>query len=111
MAHHEVLIVGGGSAGITVGAMLRNQSNPPGVTIIDPSEKHYYQPIWTLVGGGVFEREISARPQADVIPSGATWIRDAVATFEPEGDAVVTVGGERVTYGHLVVAAGLTCGT
>ena len=53
MAHHQVLIVGGGSAGLTVGAMLRNKPNAPEVAIIDPAEKHYYQPIWTLVGAGV----------------------------------------------------------
>ena len=65
MAHHEVIVVGGGSAGITVAAMLRNSANPPAVTIIDPSEKHYYQTIWTLVGAGVFPKEVSERSEAD----------------------------------------------
>ena len=107
MAHHEVLIVGGGSAGLTVGAMLRNKPNPPGVTIIDPSEKHYYQPIWTLVGAGVFPKEISERHEADYIPAGAEWIKDAVASFNPEGNSVTLQNGDTHTYDVLVVTAGI----
>ncbi|MFS8065486.1 MAG: FAD/NAD(P)-binding oxidoreductase [Byssovorax sp.] len=105
--HVSVLIVGGGTAGISVAARLRNAKNPPEVAILEPSEYHYYQPIWTLVGAGVFDREISRRPEADYIPRGATWIRDSVASFEPEHSAVVTRGGDRITYDQLVVALGI----
>ena len=105
--HVSVLIVGGGSAGISVAARLRKAKNPPEVAILEPSEHHYYQPIWTLVGAGVFDRETSRRPEADYIPPGATWIRDSVASFEPEHRAVVTRGGDRITYDQLVVALGI----
>ncbi|MCB0549565.1 MAG: NAD(P)/FAD-dependent oxidoreductase [Phaeodactylibacter sp.] len=107
MAHHEVLIVGGGTAGITVAAMLRNKPNAPEVTIIEPSEKHYYQPIWTLVGAGVFPREISERNEADFIPPGVTWIKDYVESFQPEQNAVTLRGGEQHTYDYLIVAPGI----
>lgn len=107
MAHHQVLIVGGGSAGITVGAMLRNKPNPPEVTIIDPSEKHYYQPIWTLVGAGVFPKEVSERSEADYIPPGASWIKDGVKTFDPDNNSVTLNSGESHTYDVLVVTAGI----
>jgi sulfide:quinone oxidoreductase len=103
----SVLIVGGGTAGISVAARLRNAENPPDVAILEPSEHHYYQPIWTLVGAGVFNREVSRRPQADYIPPGAKWIRDSVAAFEPENNTVVTRSGERITYDQLVVALGI----
>ncbi len=107
MAHHQVLIVGGGTAGLTVGAMLRNREDAPEVTIIDPSEKHYYQPIWTLVGAGVFPKEDSMRNEADFIPPGAEWIKDAVATFDPDNNSVTLESGEKHTYDVLVVAAGI----
>jgi sulfide:quinone oxidoreductase len=107
MSHHQVLIVGGGSAGITVGAMLRNQPNPPAVTIVDPSEKHYYQPIWTLVGAGVFPKEVSERNEADYIPPGADWIKEAVASFDPDNNSLTLANGETHTYDVLVVAAGI----
>ncbi len=107
MAHFQILIVGGGTAGLTVGAMLRNQPNPPEVAIVEPSEKHYYQPIWTLVGAGLFDKSISERAEADYIPPGATWIKDRVATFDPDNNAVTLAGGESHTYDVLVVAAGI----
>lgn len=107
MAHHEVLIIGGGSAGITVGAMLRNKPNPPGVTIVDPSDKHYYQPIWTLVGAGVFSKEVSERSEADYIPPGAEWIKAAVNTFDPDNNSVTLSDGSKHTYDVMVVAAGI----
>lgn len=105
--HHEVLIVGGGTAGLSIAARLCAAEDPPAVAIIEPSDKHYYQPIWTLVGGGVFPREISERDEADLIPAGATWIRDAVKSFDPEHDTVTTRDGRALTYDYLVVAAGI----
>jgi sulfide:quinone oxidoreductase len=48
---HKVLIVGGGSAGLTLAARLR-RSGLPDVAVLEPSDSHYYQPLWTLVGGG-----------------------------------------------------------
>ena len=107
--HHEVLIVGGGSAGITVAARLLRAPGAPRVAILEPSETHDYQPLWTLVGGGEKPRDASRRPEASVIPSGATWIRDAVATFAPDENAVVTAGGTRLTYDALVVATNHSC--
>lgn len=105
--HHQVLIIGAGTAGLTVAAQLCDLPDAPEVAIIDPSETHYYQPLWTLVGGGVFEKEITARPTEDYIPLGATWIRDAVASFEPEENSVTTASGARYSYDALVVAPGI----
>lgn len=105
--HYEVLIVGGGTAGVSVAARLMQQPEPPGVGLIEPSEQHYYQPIWTLVGGGVFPKEVSVRAQADYIPKGVTWIRDRVKSFEPENQRVVTESGRTITYGDLVVTLGI----
>jgi len=105
--HYDVLICGGGTGGLTVAAQLLLADNPPTVGIIEPSEKHYYQPLWTLIGAGVFGREESERNEADFIPAGAEWIRDAVASFDPDQNAVTLRGGRRVTYGHLVVAVGI----
>ena len=104
---HDVLIIGGGTAGITVAAQLLQQAAAPNVTIVAPSTTHDYQPIWTLVGGGVFPREISRRAMADVMPRGVTWIRDRVTEFHPDKNEVLTEGGKALTYNELIVAAGI----
>ncbi len=104
--HHSILIVGGGTAGITVAALLAGRG-VTGIAILEPSDKHYYQPLWTMVGAGVVSKEVTERAEADYIPEGVTWIRDAVTAFEPEVNAVVTRDGRRVTYDQLVVAVGI----
>jgi sulfide:quinone oxidoreductase len=104
--HYPIVIVGGGAGGITVAARLRARGIT-GIAIVEPSEQHYYQPLWTLVGAGVVPKEATARPEADYIPDGVTWIRDAVQAFEPDISAVVTRGGTRLTYDQLVVAVGI----
>lgn len=106
-ARYQVVIVGGGSGGITVAARLRNLPDPPEVAIVEPSDRHYYQPLWTLVGGGVFPREESERQEADVIPRGVTWIHDAVTELEPGANQLRTAGGRTIGYDWLVVAAGI----
>lgn len=105
--HHQILIVGGGSAGVTVAAMLRNLPNPPDVTLIEPKTVHYYQPLWTLVGGGVFPKEESMRPQADYIPDGCEWLQNKVASFDPDHNKVIFEDGSEHTYDVLVIAAGI----
>lgn len=105
--HYEVLICGGGTAGLTVAAQLRQLAAPPEIGLIEPSQKHYYQPLWTLVGAGVFPREESEREQAELIPAGVDWIVDAVAEFDPDHNAVALKSGTRITYDFLVAAIGI----
>lgn len=105
--HVPVLILGGGTAGITVAARLRRADSRLGIAIVEPSADHYYQPLWTLVGAGVFPLSASRRREADYIPQDVTWIRDRVAEILPAAHAAVTAGGERITYDWLVVALGI----
>ena len=108
VVHHQVVIVGGGSAGITVAAKLtKGWLSDYDVAIIDPSENHYYQPAWTLVGGGTFRKESTRRTEASVIPPKAKWIKDAVVSFEPERNRLKTRDGQTIEYDFLVVSAGI----
>jgi sulfide:quinone oxidoreductase len=105
--HYKVVIVGGGSAGLTVAAQLAKKINPSDIAVIEPSSEHYYQPLWTLVGAGVFPKEVTGRDEAQFIPAGAKWIRDAVTAFNPAENYVVTRDGKQIGYEYLVVAPGI----
>ena len=105
--HEQVLIIGGGNAGISVAARLRREAPGLDIAILEPSSRHYYQPLWTLVGGGVFPKERSERDEASVIPEGVRWIQDAAAQVCPDEDTVLTASGRRLAYDYLVVAPGI----
>ncbi|MBL0132199.1 MAG: NAD(P)/FAD-dependent oxidoreductase [Chitinophagaceae bacterium] len=104
---HQIIIVGGGNAGISVAAKLLKKNPALDIAIIEPSEKHYYQPAWTLVGGGTFNIEDTRRDESSVIPSKARWIKDAVSSFEPDQNRLTTKEGNTYTYDYLVVAPGI----
>jgi sulfide:quinone oxidoreductase len=105
--HHQVLIVGGGTAGITVAAILRRRSPAIEIAIIEPQQEHYYQPCLTLVGAGVYPLAKTHRPEQSVIPPGVTWVRAAAKSFEPESNTVRLSDGAALTYDYLVVCTGV----
>ncbi|MEZ4608330.1 MAG: FAD/NAD(P)-binding oxidoreductase [Deinococcales bacterium] len=107
MSHYQVVIVGGGTGGITVAARLEKALKKPSIAIIEPSNKHYYQPLWTLVGGGVCPKEESERNEASVIPKSCVWIRDYAESFDPENNKVALASGKELSYDYLVVAPGI----
>ncbi len=103
---HRIVIVGGGSAGISVAARLR-RAGEDDVALVDPAADHYYQPLWTLVGGGAATVERSRRPQSSVVPRGVRWLQDAAVEIDPEARRVVTAGGARLGYDVLVLCPGI----
>jgi len=105
-SHHQILIIGGGNAGISVAAQLLNKNKKLDIAIIDPSENHYYQPAWTLVGGGIFDVNDTIKSESSVIPDGVTWIKESVTEIQASSNAVVTNNGQ-YSYDYLVVAPGI----
>lgn len=105
--HYKVLIIGGGAAGISVAARLNSKFSKNEIAVIEPSEKHFYQPFWTLVGGGIVAKEQSMRDEKDFIPDHVKWIKDWVEEFQPVENTVTTKGGKRIGYDFLIVAPGL----
>jgi sulfide:quinone oxidoreductase len=90
-----------------VASQLADRIGGRHIAIVEPSSIHYYQPLWTLVGGGIFPREDSARDQGDLIPDDVTWIRDAATSIDPETRSVATSASGTLTYDFLVVAPGV----
>ena len=105
---HDVVIVGGGAGGQAVAASLLKRQPNLDIGIVEPSSEHYYQPGWTMVGGGIFEAADTVRDMLDVMPEKAKWYQTSVASFVPDQQAVVLSDGELLGYKYLVVAPGLS---
>jgi sulfide:quinone oxidoreductase len=104
---HQVVIIGGGNAGLSVASQLLRKDRKLDIAIIDPAEHHYYQPAWTLVGGGVFNRNNTVKNQADVMPKGVKWVKQKAVSFHPESNEVQLEHGDTMQYDFLVVAPGI----
>lgn len=105
-SHHKVVIIGGGSAGISVAARLLRKGYRD-VSVIEPSDTHYYQPLWTLVGGGQAEIASTARPEASVMPKGVNWIRGVATAIDPDTNTVTCADGSTQRYDALIVCPGI----
>jgi sulfide:quinone oxidoreductase len=106
-ARGKVVIVGGGTAGITVAARLCRALRYPDITIVEPSAKHQYQPGYTLIASGVFKPMQTSREEKHLIPKGVRWVQDSVVEIDSESQHLKTSGGQRINYDYLVVAPGL----
>ncbi|KAJ8252444.1 hypothetical protein COCON_G00217560 [Conger conger] len=105
--HYKFLVLGGGSGGITMSARMKRKVGAGNVAVVEPSETHYYQPIWTLVGAGAKTVRSSGRPTANVMPSGVKWIKSRVQEINPDKNTVRTDDGKEISYEYLIVALGL----
>ncbi|MDE8346810.1 MAG: TIGR01244 family sulfur transferase [Acidocella sp.] len=104
---HDVVIVGGGSAGIATAASLLKRRAGLDIALIEPADVHYYQAGWTLVGAGVFEPQSTCRPMSQVMPEGVQWIKTAAAGFAPAENRVILADGSDISYRVLIVASGI----
>jgi sulfide:quinone oxidoreductase len=105
--HYTLLIVGGGAAGVSVANNMRRQNSKIAIGLIEPSEKHYYQPGFTIIGGGAYTLKQTTRNEKDLIHKSVTWIKDFADSFQPDANTVTLRSGEKVTYDYLVVCPGL----
>eukprot|EP00088_Acartia_fossae_P059210 TRINITY_DN7002_c0_g1_i1.p1 TRINITY_DN7002_c0_g1~~TRINITY_DN7002_c0_g1_i1.p1 ORF type:complete len:451 (+),score=110.01 TRINITY_DN7002_c0_g1_i1:32-1354(+) len=105
--HYKLLVVGGGAGGCGTASKFASKLGKGQVAVVDPSSTHYYQPMWTLVGGGLKSLAQSARPMESLLPKEATWFKQKVASFQPDENSVTLESGDKISYDFMVVAVGL----
>ena len=108
-AKGKIVIIGGGAAGISMAARLKHWLDEPDITLIDPSDRQFYQPGFTLIASGVYQPEDVWKKQEDCMPSGIKWIKDSVAAVDPVWNQVTTKSNGKIPYDFLVLTPGLQC--
>lgn len=103
----DIVVIGGGSAGIGLLASLLKRDPHLNIILIEPNDYHCYQPAWTLVGGGAYDLQKTRRPLANVLPNGVSWVQAAVSEVLPDEQTLVLDNGQRVTWDNLIVCPGL----
>lgn len=107
--NHKVVVIGGGSAGISVSHQLLRKAgySQDDIAIVDPAQWHHYQPGWTLVGGGLAKKEDLKRPLESLINPQFKFYNSNVEIVSP-GENQVTLGnGDKIGYENLIVAPGV----
>lgn len=103
----RLLVVGGGSGGCTMAAKFGKHINKGEIFVVEPSDTHYYQPMFTLVGGGIKKLAECGKPMKSVLPDTVKWIKDSVTEFNPQRNSVTISRGDEITYDFMIVATGL----
>ena len=105
--HAKVLVVGGGAGGIMALARLHRALPNADITIIAPNETHLYQPGQVFMGAGLYTLDDISKENKDFIPDDVNWIKDEVASFDPDNNKVTTRAGLEIPYDYMVVATGI----
>lgn len=103
----SVVVIGGGAAGISVASRLLRKLSKAKITVVDPSERHFYQPGFTFIGSGVWKADDVWMKQEDLMPKGVEWKRTKVTMVEPDKNIVVLADSSRIKYDFLVLAPGI----
>ena len=92
----KVLVAGAGTAGLSVASKLSRLLPSGSVGIVEPRDDHYYQPLFTFVGGGIKKLSESRSDTKSLIPKGVNWIQDSVTEFAPKSNSVTLKSGQKV---------------
>ncbi|MFX4263367.1 FAD/NAD(P)-binding oxidoreductase [Pelotomaculum propionicicum] len=105
--HCQILITGGGTAGLAVASRLIKSRPGADIVLLDPARKHYYQPAWVFAGAGIIEKEASVRDLKSLIPDKVHFLQEAAAALHPGENYIVTDQGKKISYDYLVLAPGI----
>ncbi|KJJ83560.1 NAD(FAD)-dependent dehydrogenase [Candidatus Omnitrophus magneticus] len=104
----RILVLGGGSAGVMFSNRMRREfgQDELEIVVIEKSEKHIYQPAFTLVVFDLDDPKNLVRPTKDLFFDGIKLVIDEVTKIHPEENKVTTTKNGDYSYDYLVIATG-----
>jgi sulfide:quinone oxidoreductase len=102
---HDVLIIGGGNAGLSLAGRLRRDGCRD-VAVVEPASVHHYRPMLSYVAAGTATLDELRRPQDEVVPAGVHRYADHVVRVDPGRSVVHLADGTELGYGDLAVCPG-----
>ena len=105
-----MLVLGGGMAGTTLANKMRSllRRSEWSITVVEPRQKHHYQPGYLFIPFGVYTSEEITKPEYRFIPDGVELVTGEVDRVVPEDNQVLLTDGRAFVYDQLVIATGTT---
>lgn len=106
--NEKIVIVGGGLAGISTAARLKNRLDNPDITIIEPEPlSASYQRGLTLVAAGIWDISQIQYNRDDKIPHGIKLIKGRATSFDPQNNTLTVDNKDLIAYKQLILATGV----
>ena len=107
---HELLVLGGGTAGTMVVNKLRRRLDSAlwNITVVDRDDAHHYQPGYLQVPFGTASPTGITRSRHAQIAGGVRFVTGEIDVVDPDRHEVRLVDGTVLPYEQLVIATGTT---
>ncbi|KJR40775.1 sulfide:quinone oxidoreductase [Candidatus Magnetoovum chiemensis] len=104
----RIVVLGGGSAGVMFSNRMRREFSQDEleIIVIERSEKHFYQPAYTLVVFDLDDPKNLVRPTKGLFFDGIKLIIDEAVKINAETNTVYTAKSGEFSYNYLVIATG-----
>jgi sulfide:quinone oxidoreductase len=104
----KLLILGAGTAGTMMLNKLSTvlDKNEWQITIVDQSEKHYYQPGFLFIPFGIYKKKDVIKPKRDFFPPDSNVILSEIERIEPKENRVILKDNSVLIYDILIIATG-----
>jgi sulfide:quinone oxidoreductase len=103
----QVVVIGGGSAGIMAANRLRKRVGPAeaDIAVIEKSTQHFYQPGFLTILFDIDKQEDLVRDVKDLLADGIRLVTDEARKIDPQGK-VTTARSGTIPFDYLVIATG-----
>jgi sulfide:quinone oxidoreductase len=106
----RLLVLGAGTAGTMAVNKLRPRlaRDEWKITVVDPSDQHYYQPGYLFIPFGIYQPDEVVKPTKRFMPSGVDLVQASVDRVVADENKVLLDDGTELAYDYLIIATGTT---